>query len=85
MIAPGPTMLLPGLPHRAEPPADEHLWTLRKGQRTAVCAQALHPLGLELRLTVDGETLRTEVARSVEEGRAASERMRDLFRSKGWT
>jgi hypothetical protein len=77
-------MVLPGLPYGASPPPDEHLWTLRKGRLTAECFQALHPLGLELRLAVNGDTVRTGVARSVEEARAESQRMRDALYGRGW-
>lgn len=81
--APSP-MTLPGLPHAAAPPPDEKLWTLRHGRHTAVCWQRLHPLGLELRLDVNRDTMRTAVVKTVEEARAASAQMRDAMQAKGW-
>ena len=48
------------------------MWCLRKGTRTAVCWQRLHPLGLELRIDVNGDTLRTTVGKTVEGAREQS-------------
>jgi hypothetical protein len=36
------------------------VWTLTKGGRVAVCCLWTHPYGLEVRLDVDGELLRSE-------------------------
>jgi hypothetical protein len=77
-------MTLPGLPPGEAPPPDERLWTLRHGRYTAVCWQRLHPLGLELRLDVNRDTMRTAVARTVEEAREASAQMRAAMLAKGW-
>lgn len=77
-------MTLPGLPPGAAPPADQRLWALRHGRHTAVCWQRLHPMGLELRLDVNRDTIRTAVASTEEEARAASMQMRDAMLAKGW-
>lgn len=77
-------MTLPGLPRYATPPPDELLWTLHKGRLTAECYQSLHPLGLELRLEVNRDTVRTAVARTVQESRAKSAEMRAAMLAKGW-
>ena len=78
-------MPLPGLPSGAAPPPDERLWSMTHGRHTAVCVQRLHPLGLELRLDVNGDTMRSAVATSVAEAQEASEKMREALRAKGWT
>src|SRR5688500_17921825 len=39
------------------------LWTLRKGSRVAVCTLSTHPIGGEIRVSVDGEMQRTEAKR----------------------
>jgi hypothetical protein len=57
---------------------------LTKDTRTAVCWQRRHPLGLELRVDVNGDTMRTTVARSGEEADAESSRMRALMIERGW-
>lgn len=73
-----------GQPEGFVPPADERLWLLTKGTKTAACWQSLHPLGLELRLEVDYEVRRTRVARTVDEARAESARWLDLMLMKCW-
>lgn len=73
-----------GLTHDATLLADEQLWTLRKNARTAVLWQALHPLGLELRLHVDGDTVRTRIEKSVHQVRDATVHMRAAILTKGW-
>jgi len=70
--------------HDPEPRADEELWRLTKDTRTAVCSQRLHPLGLELRIDVDGDTRMTRVSRSVDEAWAERERLRMSMEAKGW-
>lgn len=73
-----------GQPDGFIPPADERLWLLTKGTKTAACWQSLHPLGLELRLEVDYELRRTRVARTVDEARSRSGVWRALMLTKGW-
>jgi len=74
-----------GLPPGAWRPADETLWVLHKGPRTAVLWQSLHPLGLELRLDVDGEMVRTRVEKTVHQAREATVQMRAAMVGKGWS
>lgn len=78
-------MTLPNLRGGAAQPADTELWRLTKGRRTAVCWQRLHPLGLELRIDVNRDTMRTTVARTEDEARTESARVHALMLEKGWT
>jgi hypothetical protein len=60
------------------------LWTLRKGSRVAVCTLWTHPIGGEIRVTVDGEMQRTEAKR---DGLALVDlalEWRKQFEGKGW-
>ena len=77
--------MLPGLPSDPAAPPDEELWRLVKGRRVAVCWQRRHPLGFEVRLDLNGDTLRTTVERTVEAAREQSAYMRDAMTAKGWT
>ena len=76
--------MLPGLTDSEVAPADEELWRLAKGRRTAVCWQRLHPLGFELRLDVNGDTMRTTVERTIEAAREQSVHMRQAMLARGW-
>ena len=76
--------MLPGLTDGEVPPADEQLWRLVKGRRTAVCWQRLHPLGFELRLDVNGDTMRTTVERTLEGVQEQSVHMRQAMLARGW-
>ena len=76
--------MLPGLTDSEVAPPDEELWRLVKGRRTAVCWQRLHPLGFELRLDVNGDTMRTTVERTIEAARAQSVHMRQAMLARGW-
>jgi hypothetical protein len=77
-------MPIPGLPDDAAPPADEELWRLKKGTRTAVCWRRLHPLGVELRLDVNGDTMRTTVEKTSEAARQQSAHMHTAMVAQGW-
>lgn len=77
-------MPLPGLSPGAGAPPDEHVWTLTKGRLTAVCWQRLHALGLELRLDVNRDTMRTTIVATRDEALAETTRMRQLMLDKGW-
>jgi hypothetical protein len=63
---------------------DEHLWELRKGDRRAVLRRALHPLGIELILDVNGDLRYAKVERTVEDARGEAERMRESLIARGW-
>ena len=60
------------------------LWEVRKGRHRARCAIWSHPVGWELRATVDGELLKSQAYRD------ANEVIRDMtewqrqFEAKGW-
>lgn len=77
-------MPIPGLPDEAAPPADEALWRLKKGTRTAVCWQRLHPLGVELRLDVNGDTMRTTVEQTRAAALQQSAHMHAAMVAQGW-
>lgn len=49
-----------------------------------MCWQRLHPLGFELRLDVNGDTLRTTVERTIEGAREQGAYMRAAMTEKGW-
>lgn len=77
-------MPLPGLPVDRMPPADEKLWELRKGTRTAVCWQRRHPHGFELRVAVNGDTLRTTVEETAEGASRAATHMYEALLAREW-
>lgn len=77
-------MPIPGLPDATAPPADEELWRLKKGSRTAVCWQRLHPLGVELRLEVNGDAMRTTVEKTTAGVHEQSAHMRAAMVAQGW-
>lgn len=60
------------------------LWQLRKAAREALCCAQAHPLGLEVVAEVDGETMRTQVARTPDEADAVAAEWRAAFAAKGW-
>ena len=76
--------MLPGLTDGEVAPPDEELWRLVKGRRTAVCWQRLHPLGYELRLDVNGDTMRTTVERTIDGAKEQSVHMRQAMLARGW-
>lgn len=59
-------------------------WTLRKGQRRAVCRMFTHVFGHELRLEVSRELVASEVCRSDEDILSCQERWRGGLEAKGW-
>jgi hypothetical protein len=77
-------MPLPGLPADAAPPADEKLWELRKGTRVAVCWRRRHPNGFQLRVDVNGDTLRTTVEPTQDGADEASRHMYASMLARGW-
>jgi hypothetical protein len=64
---------------------DGELWRLGKSLRIAVCRRFRHPLGLELRLDVNGETLGTRVEHTLQAARAQSAFLRATMIASGWT
>lgn len=68
----------------APEPARLPLWQLRKAARAVVCIAQAHPLGLEVVAEVDGEIVRTQVARTADEAEAVAVQWRAAFTAKGW-
>ena len=77
-------MPLPGLPAGATPPADEKLWELRIGTRIAVCWRRRHTHGFQLRVDVNGDTLRTTVEPTEAGADEASHHMYRSMLDRGW-
>ena len=59
-------------------------WTLKKGQRRAVCRMWTHVFGHELRLEVSRELVASEVCRDDEAVLSCQERWRAGLEAKGW-
>jgi hypothetical protein len=59
-------------------------FTLKKGQRRAVCRMFTHVFGHELRLEVSRELVASEVCRADEEIMSCVERWRAGLEAKGW-
>ena len=59
-------------------------FTLKKGQRRAVCRMFTHVLGHELRLEVSRQLVSSKVCRSDEEILSCVERWRAELEAKGW-
>jgi len=59
-------------------------WTLKKGQRRAVCRMFTHVFGHELRLEVSRELVASEVCRDDEQVLSCQERWRAVLEAKGW-
>jgi hypothetical protein len=60
------------------------VWRLRKGDRQALCTLSTHPIGGEIRVTVDGELLRSEAGRNGTELMNLAFDWGDQFKEKGW-
>lgn len=60
------------------------VWTLRKGAHEALCVLQGHPLGVEARILVDGELLRTEAFREPKAMIDATAEWRAAYEAKGW-
>ena len=74
---------MPGQPDGFTPPDDAKVWEVKKATRTAVLWR-LHPLGLELRLDVNGDMRSTTVEKTVHAAREVSAHMRTVLLQKGW-
>jgi hypothetical protein len=59
-------------------------WTLRKGQRRAVCRMFSHQFGHELRLDVAGELVASQVCRTDDEILTTQEQWRAGLEGKSW-
>ena len=60
------------------------VWQMRKGQRSARSALWSHPIGWELRVTVDAELVRSQAHRLADDVVRDLASWRDQFVEKGW-
>jgi hypothetical protein len=60
------------------------LWTLMRGESKARCAILALPEGVELRVVMDGSTLRAERCERFEQAFALAERWRSRMMDRGW-
>ena len=68
----------------APTPTPAKWWTLKKGQRRAICRMFTHVFGHELRLEVSRELVSSDVCRTDEEVLSCQERWRAGLEAKGW-
>jgi hypothetical protein len=71
-------------PEPPAPPTDERLWALTKGTRSSTCVLRAHPLGVEVRVDVDGEAQMTQVHRLKADACIDAAALEDAFLGKGW-
>lgn len=67
-----------------QPKLLDDLWTLRKDRREAACVLVGHPLGAEIRVSVDGELQRSQAFRNGADAIALADEWRGAFEAKGW-
>ena len=60
------------------------LWTLQKDTRTARCRVVTHPLGLEIRVAIDGHLVSSRVFRESAKLIKQSRVSREVFEQDGW-
>jgi hypothetical protein len=60
------------------------MWTVRKNGRTAACTLATHVLGWELRITLDGELVRSQVCKTETSTLDTSDGWRKDWEGRGW-
>jgi hypothetical protein len=60
------------------------VWLLQKGRSRARCALWSHPLGWELRVTINGELLRSQAYREADDVLSDVADWRQQFAAKGW-
>lgn len=61
------------------------MWTLRKGTRVAACQLWTHPIGGEVRITIDGDLLRSEARRDAATLIRLALEWQRQFEGKGWS
>ena len=61
------------------------LWTLNRGESSARCVLLAMPVGLELRVLMDGSILRAERCHRHDEAFELAERWRNRMMDRGWT
>ena len=72
-----------GEPH-LERAVQARYWTLAKHARQAVREGVAHPLGIEVTVSVDGEMVRGEVARTPDQARTLAGQWCAAFIDKAW-
>lgn len=68
-----------------EPERLSPVWMVRKGARAAECSVWTHPQGVELRLSVGGDLLRSEVIRDQDALIRVQDAWRQALEAKGCT
>jgi len=63
----------------------DQMWRLSKGSHATVCELWTHPVGAEIRVTVDGEWHRSQAERDPLKLFDLSNEWRESFVRKGWT
>jgi len=71
--------------YHGSPTHIDNMWTLRKGEHSATCTLWTHPIGAEIRVTVDGEWHRSQAERDPLKLFDLSNEWRESFVGKGWT
>ncbi len=59
-------------------------WTLKKGQRRAICRMFTHVFGHEMRLEVSRQLVSSEVCRTDDDVLRCQETWRQAYEAKGW-
>jgi len=60
------------------------LWTLKRGESSARCVLLAMPIGLEVRVLMDGSILRTERCERHDQAFALAARWCDRMMDRGW-
>ena len=61
------------------------LWSLTRGESSARCVLLALPVGLELRVVMDGSILRSEHCDRHDQAFTLAERWRDRMLDRGWS
>lgn len=75
--------LRPFDPYRGAEPLGE-MWRMAKGPRTAIVRLATHQMGWELKATVDGDLVSSEVCKEDARVFQVADAWRAAFMEKGW-
>ena len=75
----------PPAPAPVERAVQARYWTLAKHARQAVCDGVAHPLGTEVTVSVNGELIRGEVARTPAQARTLADQWCAAFIDKDWS
>ena len=74
----------PSAPAPLEREVRARYWTVAKHARQAVCEGVAHPLGSEVTVSVDGELVRAELARTADTAHALASQWAAAFIEKDW-